>query len=100
MVAPTTDTLETQALIMVGFLASELEEAIEGMEDMIPYVPDYFRNKWNHDAFITRARAALVSYQAFKASQDSLPSEASQSVSKAIEQLSAVKTAMKQNGLI
>lgn len=36
-----------------------LEDAIDGMEDMIVYVPDYFSEKWGHDEFLARARTAL-----------------------------------------
>ena len=42
-------------------LVDALEEAIEGMEDMIGYVPDYFREKWKHDDCIKEAREALAS---------------------------------------
>lgn len=84
---------------MVGFLASELEAAINSMEEMIVYVSDYFRHKWNLDADIVRARDALRSYQAFRDRQDTLPSEAPTGLSEALESLDAVRTAMKQNGL-
>lgn len=40
-------------------LAAALENAIEGMEDMIGYVPDYFQEKWDHQGYIDRAKAAL-----------------------------------------
>jgi hypothetical protein len=29
------------------------------MKDMIGYVPEYFQEKWGHQAYIDRARAAL-----------------------------------------
>lgn len=61
---------EIKAWSMVGYLGSELEEAIEAMEDMILYVPEYIRNKWNHDGALSRARGALKSYQAMKLSLD------------------------------
>lgn len=72
---------EAQIAMMCGYLASELEEAIEGMEQMLPYVSEYFRNKWNLDSYIMRARAAQRSYQALKSQQTALqgslsPSEA------------------------
>jgi hypothetical protein len=36
-----------------------LADALEGMQDMLPYVPDYFQKKWCHQDYIDRARAAL-----------------------------------------
>lgn len=36
-----------------------LKDALDGMEEMIGYVPEYFREKWEHDAYIERARKAL-----------------------------------------
>jgi hypothetical protein len=36
-----------------------LEDALEGMQDMRPYVAEYFADKWEHDAYISRARTAL-----------------------------------------
>lgn len=42
---------------------SALADAVEGMVDMIGYVPDYFRQKWRHDEYLDRARAALVQEQ-------------------------------------
>jgi len=41
-------------------LLRALEDAVEGMEDMIGYVPEYFRRKWEHDAYIDRGRAAVA----------------------------------------
>ena len=40
-------------------LVDALKQAIEGMADMIDYVPGYFRKKWKHDDCITEAREAL-----------------------------------------
>ena len=40
-------------------LRAALRDAVEGMADMRPYVEDYFAEKWGHDAYIARARAAL-----------------------------------------
>ena len=40
-------------------LIAALEDAIEGMEEMINYVPEYFREKWGHDDYLRRARQAL-----------------------------------------
>lgn len=71
----------SEAYVMVGFLGSELEEALDAMEDMLPYVPEYFRAKWNHDTAIQRARAAVHSYQAFKRQQEALQSPVSDSES-------------------
>lgn len=46
-------------------LAQALADALDGMQDMIAYVPDYFRQKWEHDAYIARASSVLetMSYQ-------------------------------------
>lgn len=41
-------------------LRKALEEAVEGMEDMIAYVPEYFREKWDHQGYINRAKEALT----------------------------------------
>ena len=40
-------------------LRTALEDALEGMEDMVGYVSDYFREKWGHDDYIARAKDAL-----------------------------------------
>jgi hypothetical protein len=40
-------------------LRAALADALEGLEDMFPYVPEYFREKWEHQGYIDRARAAL-----------------------------------------
>lgn len=36
-----------------------LENAIEGIEDMIVYVPEYFREKWGYDESLARIREAV-----------------------------------------
>lgn len=41
-------------------LRKALEDALEGMEDMFPYVPEFFRWKWDHQGYIDRAKAALA----------------------------------------
>ena len=41
-------------------LRAALEDAIEGMEDMLPYVDPYFQWKWGHQGYIDRAKAALA----------------------------------------
>ena len=41
-------------------LIEALRDAVEGMEDMIGYVPGYFRDKWSHQDYIDRARAVLA----------------------------------------
>lgn len=43
----------------VARLRDALQDALEGLEDMRPYVPDYFADKWDHDDYIDRARSAL-----------------------------------------
>lgn len=40
-------------------LRAALADAIEEMEDMILYVPTYFRAKWDHDGAIERAKSSL-----------------------------------------
>ena len=45
-------------------LAEALREAIDCMKDMRPYVSDYFAEKWNHDADIEKAVAALAAFDA------------------------------------
>ena len=41
-------------------LRDALADAVVGMHDMIDYVPDYFREKWDHDGYINRATQALM----------------------------------------
>lgn len=48
------------ALERVGVLRVALGDALEGLEDMLPYVPDYFIDKYGHQGYIDRARAALA----------------------------------------
>lgn len=40
-------------------LHDALQDALEGLEEMRPYVPDYLAWKHDHDEYIDRARAAL-----------------------------------------
>lgn len=44
----------------VYFASRALAEALEGMEEMIPYVDPYFREKWNLDQYIENAKRALA----------------------------------------
>ena len=37
-----------------------LTDALEGLQEMFGYVPDYFRVKWEHQAYIDRAEKALA----------------------------------------
>jgi len=37
-----------------------LHDAIEGLEEMFGYVPEYFRDKWGHQEYIDNAKAALT----------------------------------------
>jgi hypothetical protein len=37
-----------------------LRQAIEEMEDMVPYVPEYFREKWEYDATIARLKVVAL----------------------------------------
>lgn len=40
-------------------LERDLAYALDGLEEMRPYVSDYFAEKWGHDEYITRTRQAL-----------------------------------------
>lgn len=40
-------------------LKRALTDALEGLEEMRPYVDSYFAEKWHHDGYIIRARIAL-----------------------------------------
>ena len=42
-------------------LRKALGDAEEGLREMFGYVPEYFREKWNHQGYIDRARAAIDS---------------------------------------
>jgi hypothetical protein len=44
-------------------LVAALRDALDGMEDMIGYVPEYFRVKWDHQGYIDRAKAALAEFE-------------------------------------
>lgn len=44
----------------VDRLRGELTFAAEELEDMVPYVGDYLREKWGYDKSIARVRAALA----------------------------------------
>lgn len=44
-------------------LIATLKDALDGMEDMIGYVPDYFQQKWDHPAYIERAKAVLAEFE-------------------------------------
>ena len=37
----------------------DLEDALEGMREMIGYIPEYLRLKWDLDGYIDRAMLAL-----------------------------------------
>lgn len=43
-------------------LAAALKEAVEELDDMVPYVSDYFRAKWGYDETIARLRSVLESF--------------------------------------
>jgi hypothetical protein len=44
-------------------LVAALKDAVDGMEDMIGYVPGYFREKWDHQGYIDRANVVLAEYE-------------------------------------
>ena len=39
---------------------SALQDALEGMLDMLPYAPEYFREKWELQGYVDRATQALL----------------------------------------
>lgn len=41
-------------------LQTALEYALEEMEDMVTYVPEYFREKWGYDASIEFVRTVVA----------------------------------------
>lgn len=41
-------------------LRNALADALEGLREMKPYVPDYFVWKWELDDYVTDAEAALA----------------------------------------
>lgn len=53
-----------------------LRDALDGMEEMIGYVPEYFRNKWNHQDYIDRAKKALASLPQAPATPAAAPADA------------------------
>jgi hypothetical protein len=46
-------------------LVMALRDALDGMEEMIGYVPEYFQEKWCHLDYIDRAKAALAELDKF-----------------------------------
>ena len=44
-------------------LLAALKDALDGMEDMIGYVPEYFQEKWDHQGYVERARAAVAEHE-------------------------------------
>jgi hypothetical protein len=47
-----------------------LADALDGLQDMLPYVPEYFREKWEHQGFVDRAEAALRELGGITSEQD------------------------------
>lgn len=47
-------------MTIIGQLIAALQDAREGLEEMLPYVPEYFQKKWQLREYITRADAALA----------------------------------------
>ncbi len=39
-----------------------LENALEGMREMLPYVPDHFREKWSLDLYVVETENALKEF--------------------------------------
>ncbi len=48
------DPITTEARLRLA-----LENALEGMREMLPYVPDYFRDKWSLDLYVAETENAL-----------------------------------------
>jgi hypothetical protein len=55
-----TDTANTPAGGPATDLRPALADALEGLQEMLPYVPAYFVEKWALGNYIDRARAALA----------------------------------------
>lgn len=51
--------VDTSLPVVIGMLYNALDDAIEGMEEMISYVPEYYANKWDHHDYIERAKTIL-----------------------------------------
>lgn len=47
----------------VSAAVDAFKDLLEGAEDMRPYVSDYFAEKWGHDGYLERARAALAKFK-------------------------------------
>lgn len=58
LIAQTLAALEARER-QVEALKMDLMNALEGLHEMFPYVPEYYRDKWNHQQYIDRARTAL-----------------------------------------
>jgi hypothetical protein len=56
-------------------LESALQDALEGLRDMLPYVDEYFRKKWDHQGYIDRAEKALEARSARPSSGGPAPFE-------------------------
>lgn len=41
-------------------LAAALADALDGMQEMLPYVPEYFVRKWRLQGYIDRAEQVLT----------------------------------------
>ena len=54
-----TATDDSVAVLMLGVA---LRQAVEVMEEMINYVPEYFQKKWNYQGDIDEAKTRLVDY--------------------------------------
>lgn len=58
------DRKELVAVTREEQLIAALEDALEGLQEMIGYVPEYFRDKWGHRDYIERAQTVLESIRA------------------------------------
>ena len=50
---------DTYASVLTGMLYNALEDALDGMEEMITYVPEYYAKKYDLLAYIERAKTSM-----------------------------------------
>ncbi len=51
---------EEEVVRLQGRLEAALTDAVEGLEEMLSYCPDFFRHKHDLDGYVKRARAAVA----------------------------------------
>jgi hypothetical protein len=50
---------ERDLLAKIDALTAALKDLVEGFDEALSYVPDYFQDKWALPAYLERAREAL-----------------------------------------